>query len=122
MPIIADVQRDIVVVDRIVHAPIPARVAIAEICLPLNFPFETSIRPFGIATLISMFSTSSRHWSLFGHQTLAPVSSQAVLIHGCPAESLKSEAAEPARLHGVARIVEIDRVRMAGAQRRLGNR
>ena len=55
----------------------------------MNFPFETSTRPLGTDTLISMLSTSSRHWSLFGHHTLAPVSSQAVLIQGWPAGSLR---------------------------------
>jgi hypothetical protein len=33
-----------------------------------------------MATLIRMLSTSSRHWSLFGHQMLAPMCWQAVLI------------------------------------------
>src|ERR1035437_1176889 len=55
--------------------------------LPMNLPLETSTRSLGIETLISMLSTSSRHWSLLGHQTLAPVPSHAVLIQGCPEES-----------------------------------
>src|ERR1700677_1160821 len=54
---------------------------------PTNLPFDTSTSPFGIATLISISSTSSRHWSLFGHHILAPVSSHAVLIHSRPAGS-----------------------------------
>ena len=57
--------------------------------MPINFPLETSTRPLGIDTLICMLSTSSRHWSLLGHHTLAPVSSHAVLIQVCPAGSLR---------------------------------
>ena len=48
---------------------------------------------------------------------LAPVSSQAVLIHGCPPASfLKVMRAEPARLHRIPRIIEIDGIRCARLQ------
>ena len=68
-------------------------------------------------TLISMLSTSSRHWSLLGHQTLAPMPSQAVLIQGWPAGSLpEGDAAEAAGLHGIAGVVEVDAVGAAGAE------
>ena len=75
----------------------------------MNLPFDTSDNPLGIDTLICMLSTSSRHWSLFGHHTLAPVSSQAVLIQGLPAGSLrKVMAPNLPGLHRMARIVEVD--------------
>src|ERR1039458_7777057 len=63
------------------HQPSPRSV------FPTNLPLETSTSSLGIATLISMLSTSSRHWSLLGHHTLAPMPSHAVLIQGCPEES-----------------------------------
>src|SRR5687767_16027906 len=55
--------------------------------LPRNLPFETSTRSLGIATLSFMFSGSSRHWSLLGHQMLEPSPSQAVLIQCLPVGS-----------------------------------
>src|ERR1017187_4586921 len=57
--------------------------------LPWNRPFETSTRSLGASTLMSIDSTSSRHWSLFGHHTLAPSSSHAVFTSGLPIGSLR---------------------------------
>src|SRR5258705_375661 len=65
--------------------------------LPMNLPFETSVRLFGISTLIFIDSTSSFHWSLFGHQMLAPSPSQVVKIELDPRVVL--EHLEPDRVH-----------------------
>ena len=65
-----------------------------------------------------MLSTSSRHWSLLGHQTLAPMPSQAVLTQGWPDGSLlERDAAEAAGLDGIPGVVEVDGVGAAGAER-----
>ena len=46
------------------------------------------IKPFGTFTLISILSTSSYIWSLFGHQILAPIPWQLVAAKCFPFESL----------------------------------
>jgi hypothetical protein len=53
-----------------------------------------------MATLNVISSTSSRHWSLLGHQMLAPSSSHAVVIQCRPEILPEREAAEPAGFLG----------------------
>ena len=59
--------------------------------LPTSLPLETSTSRLGIVTLKSIDSTSSRHWSLLGHQMLAPGPSQDVQIQGQPAGSCRND-------------------------------
>ena len=53
--------------------PVPARVAVAQVRLAHKFSIRNIHQIVGHRhTDVHRFSTSSRHWSLFGHHMLAP--------------------------------------------------
>ena len=79
--------------------------------LPVRLPLETSTRSLGIVTLRSIDSTSSRHWSLLGHQTLAPWHLARRKDPGLARRVLaEGEAAKRPDVAGVPGVIKVDRV------------
>ena len=85
--------------------------------MPTNFPFETSTRPLGIATLMSMILDFVAPLVLVRPPHAGPDSLARRVDPDVPGGVLlEGDPAEPAGLRRMPRVVEIDRVNLAVVQ------
>jgi len=118
MRVVSDVQRHAVVVDRVLHVPVPARVAVAQVGLPDELP----VRHVHQVTRDGDADAHLLHLVLVLVLVRPPHAGADVLAGGVdpvPAGRVlpEGDAAEAAALRRVAGVVEVDRVHLAAAQR-----
>jgi hypothetical protein len=116
--VVADIQRDIVIIDGVLHQPIPSGVAIAQI----GAAHKLSVRHIDQAI-------GDRYADLHALHLVAPLvfvrppdASAGLFARGVDPWMAgriftKRDGAESARLHGMARVVEVDGVDAAHLER-----